>query len=126
MKLTPKHKAALELIANPLDTRSNEAKAKAAGISVTTLWRVLKEPGAVKYVNDRTTELLRTIRPEAYQCLMRGIRSGDRASARDALQACGDIGSGGNSVSVNVGKPESDEEFTERVDRLLKKTAGEG
>ena len=120
MKLTPKHFTALELLANPLDTRSNEQKAKSAGISKVTLWRVLKEPEAIEYVNRRTTELLGTIRPEAYQCLMRGIRKGDRASARDALQACGDIGTGSNVTHVNVTQ-NNEKDIDERAAEVLRR-----
>jgi phage terminase small subunit len=120
MGLTAKHIAVLELMADPTDTRTREEKATEAGISTVTLWRLLKKPEAIEYMTKRVLELIPTARAEAYQCLIAGIRKRDRASARDMLQALGDIGSGGTTIhnTLTQTNAEHDEEYFKRINLL--------
>jgi hypothetical protein len=110
MKLTPKHILLIETIADPLDARTNDEKAEACGVSRATLYRLIKDNEAIELINKRTTELVRAARPMAYRCLATNFQHGDRASARDFLQALGDIGSGGNVTNVSVSQTTGDAE----------------
>ena len=92
----------IDLIADPLDTGTNEEKARAAGFSPRTLYNVMNDPEALRILQERTDHFLRMYRPAAYRCLVQNFRGGDRASARDYLQAIGDIGTGGQHNVTNV------------------------
>jgi hypothetical protein len=110
MKLTARHYALIEAIADPLDTRNNADKAKGCGLSEGTYYRLVKDNAAIELINQRTSELVRAARPLAYRCLVNNFNNGDRASARDFLQALGDIGSGGNVTNVSVSQTTGDAE----------------
>ncbi len=102
MKLTAKHLHLLELLADPLDMGTNKAKAKRAGLSEVAMYRMLKDKEAIRILNERTYELIPTVKPEAYRCLARELRKGNVQAAKAALQSFGDIGSGGHTTHVNV------------------------
>ncbi|MHC4622020.1 MAG: hypothetical protein ACYTEQ_30130 [Planctomycetota bacterium] len=114
MKLTPKHKRLIELLANPLDMRTKAEKAKAEDSEV------------LARIDQRSDELSMGATPEAYSCLIRNLRGGDRASARDFLQARKKIGTGGDVKVYGSGITQTDEEYAERVDRILSPTEETG
>ena len=121
MKLTPKHLHAIDLVADPLDTRTLEEKAADAGFTYKTLYRVLKEPEALRILRERTDYHINYQRPAAYRCLIQNFRGGDRASARDYLQAIGDIGTGGHTTNVSVKQDNTrrdEETFEEAIRRM--------
>ena len=101
MAFTAQQILAIELLADPTDTRPVKEKAEEAGISAVTLWRWRKNNEFLAAMNQRTSELVNAGRAEAMQCLVRCFRGGDRAAARDYLQVTADIGSGVN-VQTNV------------------------
>ena len=117
MELSAQDKHLAELLADPLDMRTQAEKAQEAGVHPATLYRRLKESDFILYVNKRTSELVPLGRPEAYRCLVKQFRKGDRAAARDYLQACGDIGSGGVNVTTNVVQAQVDP-LAARIARL--------
>lgn len=118
--LSSKHRAILELVADPSDTRTQQEKCAEVGISPVTLWRLLKKQTAVDYLNKRMYELLPTAKPEAYQCFVRELRKGNVYAARNLLQSTGDINTGGHTTNVSVTQTQAanDEEYFERVELL--------
>ncbi len=124
MKLTPKHLHAIDLVADPLDARTLEEKAKDAGFTYKTLYRLMNEPEAQRILRERTDYFLGQYRPSAYRCLVQNFKGGDRASARDYLQAIGDIGTGGQTNIVKVEQnSEKDSSLDERTARVLEQRA---
>lgn len=135
MKITGRHRELIELLADVADTRNWRVKAKAAGVSKSTMYRMLRDTEAVKLLRERTDYYIGLNRAAAYRCLVTNFESGDRASARDYLTAIGDIGSGGHMTHVNVEQHNTgcDEETLEdcvrrvsgeRWDRVVSKDEG--
>ena len=117
MKITPKHLNLIEMLADPLDTRTHAEKAKEAGFSARTLYNVMKDPDAVRILRERTDLHIGFQRPAAYRCLIQNFREGDRASARDYLQSIGDIGTGGHTSNINVTQTNTDESLDDAIKR---------
>lgn len=117
MKLTSKHLHMIELLADPLHTGTNEQKANEAGFSAKTLYNTLKDPEALRILRERTDYHIGLQRSGAYRCLIQNFRKGDRASARDYLQAIGDIGSGGHTSNITVTQTNNDESLDDAITR---------
>jgi hypothetical protein len=123
MALTAKHRAALEMVADPMDTRTLEDKARAAGISAVTLWRLRKKPEALEYVAKRLDEIRGAIEPRVWQALYAELDGKDRVqAARVLFQALGVVGSGGVNVTTNV--TQTTETFEDFIGRITKERAG--
>ena len=100
-KMNAKQLMLCEFIADPMDHRTNKAKAESAGLSEVTYYRMVREPEVRAHIHKRTTEMIALYRPLAYKCLIDGFKDGDRPSARDFLSAIGDIG-GNISIHTEV------------------------
>ena len=124
MELTANQLLAVELLADPTNTDTQDEVAKRCKVHRNTLRKWRQENDDFRTALDkRTTDLVRAGRHEAYRCLMHNIRKNDRASARDFLQATGDIGTGGQTNITNV-KQNSEEGLKEFVARITRERAG--
>lgn len=124
MKLKPKHLLMVDLLADPLDSRTYTEKAAEAGFSERHIYTLLRDEDFLKELHKRTTVLVASMRANVYRHLLRNSKTGDTAASVAFLKGCGDI-QGGTNVITNVNQTNSEGSLSDRIEAIQKKREAE-
>ena len=117
MEFTEKELLLIELLANPLDKRSKEAKARACGYGKKTVYRLQKKDGWKQAVYTRMKENVEGLLPAVYGSLFHQAKAGDTKAAELILKAAGEIITGGGQINQTFVKHQQPEEtLADRID----------
>lgn len=122
-ELTARERVFVQLVADPIDTRSVGEKAQAAGWKEPRYgYRVAARPRVAAAIERAVADNIRTLRARVSRVLSvlaTKAEGGDVRAAALYLEACGVIGSRGVSVSVTSTAEHRVMGFPERLQRLI-------